>query len=106
MVYALFTAISSFLTGKIYLAYFPRYVVAIFTTLITLSLAIFLVIWERQPSYVFVFTFIAVWGIVAGQWITLAPSKLIKQYLIDACSVYFMFAVYIVMYIGNSHLHI
>ncbi|XP_065911643.1 protein unc-93 homolog A-like isoform X2 [Dysidea avara] len=73
MVYALFTAISSFLTGKIYLAYFPRYVVAIFTTLITLSLAIFLVIWERQPSYVFVFTFIAVWGIVAGQWITLAP---------------------------------
>jgi len=79
MVYAVFTLISSFLTGKIFLAYFPKCVVVIFTTLITLSLLIFLIIWERQPSYVFVFTFIVLWGIVVGQWITLAPCKLIKQ---------------------------
>ena len=75
MVYAFFSSVSCFLTGKVYLAYFPRFVVAIFTALITLSLVIFLIIWERKPSYVFVFTFIALWGIVIGHWITLAPSK-------------------------------
>jgi len=78
MVYALFSGISSFLTGKIYLAHLPRYVVAIVTTLITLSLLMFLIIWERQPSYVFVFTFIALWGTVIGQWITVTASKLNK----------------------------
>jgi len=78
MVYAIFSGISSFLTGKIYLAHLPRYVVTIITTLITLSLLMFLIIWERRPSYVFVFAFIALWGIVMGQWITVAASKLNK----------------------------
>jgi len=85
IVFAVFAAISSFITGKIYLAYLPMYVVVIFTTLITLSLLIFLIIWEKQPSYVFLFTFIALWGTVVGQWITLAPCKFNKQWMIYVC---------------------
>jgi len=74
MVYALFAATSCFLTGKVYLAYLPRYVVAIAITILKLSLSTFLIIWERQPSFVFVFVFIAIWGITDGTYITFGSS--------------------------------
>ena len=75
MVYGLTTTVSGYLTGKVYLAYLPRYLVAIFTSLMTLALVIFLLAWERQPSYPFIFAFISLWGISDGHWNTFAPSK-------------------------------
>ena len=75
MVYGLTSTLSSFLTGKIYLAYLPRYVVAILTSLMTLALVTFLLAWEREPSYAFIFVFISLWGVTDGQWNTFAPSK-------------------------------
>ena len=75
MVYGLTATVSGFLTGKIYLAYLPRYVVAIMTCLMTLALLTFLLTWEREPSYVFIFVFISLWGVTDGQWNTFAPSK-------------------------------
>ena len=74
MVYALSATTSCFLTGKIYLSCSPRYVVAIITTILKLSLSIFLVVWEKQPSHLFVFVFIALWGTTDGQYITFASS--------------------------------
>lgn len=75
MAYGLTATVSGFLTGKIYLAYLPRYVVAILTSLMTLGLLTFLLTWEREPSYAFIFVFISLWGITDGQWNTFGPSK-------------------------------
>jgi len=80
MAYGLTSTVSSFLTGKIYLAYLPRYVIAILTSLMTLGLLTFLLVWEREPSYVFIFVFISLWGIVDGQWNTFCPSKFCRYY--------------------------
>ena len=75
MAYGLIASLSGFLTGKVYLAYLPRYVVATMTCLMTLALLTFLLVWEREPSYVFIFVFISLWGVADGQWNTFAPSK-------------------------------
>ena len=77
MAYGFIAAVSGFLTGKIYLAYLPRYLVGIVTCLMTVALLIFLLIWEREPSYVFIFVFISLWGVTDGQWNTFAPSKFV-----------------------------
>lgn len=75
MVYGLTATVSGYLTGKVYLAYLPRYLVAILTSLMTLALVTFLLVWEREPSFVFIFVFISLWGISDGHWNTFASSK-------------------------------
>ena len=75
MAYSTTATVSGFLTGKVYLAYLPRYMVAILTSLMTLGLLIFLLAWERERSYVFIFVFISLWGITDGQWNTFAASR-------------------------------
>ena len=79
MAYGLIASLSGFLTGKVYLAYLPRYVVATMTSLMTLALLTFLLVWEREPSYVFIFVFISLWGVADGQWNTFAPSKFLAN---------------------------
>ena len=79
MAYGLIASVSAFLTGKVYLAYLPRYLVAIPTCLMTSALLTFLIVWDREPSYVFIFVFISLWGVNDGQWNTFAPSKFVSQ---------------------------
>ena len=79
MAYGLVASVSAFLTGKVYLAHLPRYLVAIATCLMTIAFLTFLILWERQPSYVFIFVFISLWGVGDGQWNTFAPSKFLAN---------------------------
>jgi len=74
MSYGVSSTIGSFVTGKL-LSYIPRYVIMVLNLLLILSLLIFLLLWDREPSYVVVFLVPILWGICDAVWNTITTSK-------------------------------
>ena len=74
MSYGVSSTIGSFATGKL-LSYIPRYVMMVLNLLLMLALLIFLLVWNREPSYVVVFLVPILWGICDAVWNTITTSK-------------------------------
>eukprot|EP00731_Ephydatia_muelleri_P023291 Em0015g874a len=73
--FGLTSAVMSVLLGKI-LKYAPRFVFVNVAGLMNILLMIFLLKWDRTPSYVLIFLFPVVWGAADGIWSTVSASFL------------------------------
>ena len=74
--FGLTSAVMSVLLCKI-LKYAPRFVFVNAAGLMNTLLMIFLLKWDRTPSYVLIFLFPVVWGAADGIWSTVSASTLI-----------------------------
>ena len=75
MVLGLSNALTSGVVGKI-VKYVPRLVIVLIATSINVGLIMFLLLWERIPSYLMAFLFAIGWGFTGGVWNTLSSSML------------------------------
>ncbi|XP_065916825.1 protein unc-93 homolog A-like isoform X2 [Dysidea avara] len=73
MTYGVSSTIGSYSTGKL-LSYIPRYVIIVLNLLLMLGLLVFLLLWDREPSYVVVFLVPILWGICDAVWNTTTTS--------------------------------
>ena len=53
----------------------PRLAIALFAASLNIGVIIFLLIWERAPSYAVIFSFAVVWGMADAIWNTVPTSK-------------------------------
>ena len=75
MCFGVSSAVGSLFIGKI-LSRVPRFVIMLLNLLLMLSLLVFLLVWEREPNYVVVFTVPTLWGICDSIWNTITTSEL------------------------------
>eukprot|EP00731_Ephydatia_muelleri_P023228 Em0015g811a len=73
MVLGLSNALTSGVVGII-VKYVPRLVIVLIATSINVGLIMFLLLWERIPSYLMAFLFAIGWGFTGGVWNTLSSS--------------------------------
>ena len=74
---AVFSASSSamcIMCGR-FVKFIPRFFLLLFGAALAVGVIIFIEVWDRVPSYSFIFTFVVVWGISNGILTTLATSK-------------------------------
>ena len=74
MSYGVSSTISSYLTGRI-VSYVPRYVVMVMNFVLMLGLFVFLLMWDREPSYMVVFVVPVLWGVCDAVWNIITTSK-------------------------------
>ena len=74
MAWAISSTVSSFITGRTS-AYTSRTVVAVISSSTQVGLMVFMLLWEREPSYIMVFTVTIMWGYIDGNWQTLPSSE-------------------------------
>ena len=61
----------------------PIFAFALFGAFLSIGVILFLLIWERVPSYAVIFSFAVVWGVTDAVWNTVSLSKLyIKQLIL------------------------
>ena len=74
MCFGVSSGIGSLFIGKI-LSYVPRFAIMLLNLLLMLSLMIFLLVWDREPSYAVVFIVPILWGICDSIWNTVTTSE-------------------------------
>ena len=74
MVWAISSTVSSFITGRTS-AYTSRTVVAAISSSTQVGLMVFMLLWEREPSYIMVFIVTIMWGYIDGIWQTIPSSE-------------------------------
>ena len=74
MVWAICSSLSSFITGRTS-AYTSRTVVAMISSSTQAGLIVFMLLWEREASYIMAFTVTILWGYNDGIWQTLPSSE-------------------------------
>lgn len=77
-------AFSSLVFGKLSISTTCTLLTAVLITVVQGGVLVFLLSWERQPSYVVVFLASIGWGVADGMWLTFATGEL--QHLIFHCS--------------------
>ena len=55
--------------------YMPLLAITLFAASLNIGVIIFLLVWERVPSYGVIFSFAIVWGMADAIWNTVPPSK-------------------------------
>ena len=55
--------------------YTSRKLITVAAAIVQAGMILFMLFWEREPSYVMVFLTSLGWGIVDGVWMTLPASK-------------------------------
>ena len=60
--------------GKM-LGYVSLTTLSLLNLCLNVGLVSFLLIWEREPNYLVIFTIAILWGICDGSWTTLTSSK-------------------------------
>jgi hypothetical protein len=53
----------------------PQYVMIYAVTCVNIGIVIFVLLWERTPSFPIIFLIIASWGICDGIWNSVPPSE-------------------------------
>lgn len=74
MVFGIFSGLAAFANGRL-VKVVPQYVMVYLTALVNLGVLLFLLFWERVPSYPVVFVTMAGWGVCDGIWNSVPPSK-------------------------------
>ena len=75
MCFGVSSAIGSLFTGRI-LSHVPRFVIMLLNLLLMLGLMVFLLVWDREPSYAVVFVIPILWGFCDSIWNTITTSEL------------------------------
>ena len=71
--------LSSSIMSVIYsrlLKYFPRFLIVMFGVCLSSALLLFMLLWERVPSYAAIFAVSAGWGAADAVWTTMPASRL------------------------------
>ena len=76
MCFGVSSGVGSLVTGRI-LSHVPRFVIMLLNLLLMLSLMIFLLLWDREPSYAVVFIVPILWGICDSIWNTVTTSEFV-----------------------------
>ena len=74
MVLGATSAIMSMVYGET-MKYISPFVIVLFGATLNVSLILFLLIWERVPSYIVIFAFVIGWGVADAVWNTVNTSK-------------------------------
>ena len=74
IVYGAAAAVASIIVGKV-IGKVSITVMSLLNLCLNIGLVAFLLIWEREPNYVVMFTVAVLWGICDGNWTTLTSSK-------------------------------
>ena len=69
------SAIMSIICSRL-LKYFPRFAIILFGVALSGSMLLFMLFWERVPSYAVVFTIAIGWGTADAVWNTMPTSRL------------------------------
>ena len=64
---------SAVITGRLFKCV-PHFIIVYSFTAVMTGTVIFLLLWEREPNYLILFTFVAVLGMCEGMWFNLPPS--------------------------------
>lgn len=78
MCFGVSSAVGSLFTGRI-LSHVPRFVIMLLNLLLMLGLMVFLLIWDREPSFAVVFVIPILWGFCDSIWNTITTSELTIQ---------------------------
>ena len=73
-VFGIFSGIVSLVTGRLY-KYVPTALLLYTSIAVSISMSLFLIFWERVPSFAVVFVLAMGWGWVDGAWQTLGESE-------------------------------
>ena len=71
--YGITSALNSLVTGRL-VKHIPDYLFIYSAVIANVGLMLFLILWERQPSFIAVFGFALCWGVTVGVWNTLIPG--------------------------------
>ena len=63
------------------LKFVPRLVIVLFGMALTTTMLLFMLFWERRPSYYAIFFIAAGWGVADAMWTTIPASRFINYYL-------------------------
>ena len=74
MVWSVSSSLASFVNGRTS-TYTSRTVVAIVSFCVQIGLMVLMFVWEREASYLMVFTVTILWGYIDGNWQTLPSSE-------------------------------
>ena len=69
-------AFSCLVFGKLSISTSCTFLTAVPITVVQGGVLVFLLCWERQPSYVVVFLASIGWGVADGMWLTFATGEL------------------------------
>lgn len=72
--YGITSSFNSVITGRV-VKYIPEYCVIYMGLAINLALMLFLIFWQRTPSFIAVFAFALAWGVTVGVWNTMIPGN-------------------------------
>ena len=75
MAFGLGAALTAFTAGRL-VKYIPQYFIVYIFIAINLGIVIFLILWDREPSYVASFLILFGWGTCEGIWNSIPPSEL------------------------------
>ena len=75
MTFGIGGAVTGFTAGSV-VKYIPQYFVVYTFMVINLGIVIFLILWNREPSYVASFLILFGWGACEGIWNSIPPSEL------------------------------
>ena len=75
MVFGVGSGISAVSCGRL-VKLIPQYMIIYGVYLVNAGLVVFLLVWERVPSYTAAFVTFFVWGLCDGIWNSIPPSKM------------------------------
>lgn len=75
IVLGLCSSLSSVAIGR-FLKYLPRFAIVLFGASLSVTTILFMVMWQREPSFVAFFVIAAVWGSADAVWTTVPTSRL------------------------------
>ena len=84
MAYAVSSSLGSFVSGKL-LGLVNYNIAALGNLFVHTAVMLFLIIWERQPSYAIIFTVPFIWGLCFGAWLTITISEFFTLLWLRAC---------------------
>lgn len=74
MTYGICSGLSAVVGGRLTKC-IPQFIIVYTFSLIMLSMVLFLIFWEKEPSYVIAFVPTAIFGLCEGIWHSVPPSK-------------------------------
>ena len=84
MTFGIGGALTAFAAGSV-VKYIPQYFIVYTFMAINLGIVIFLILWDREPSYVASFLILFGWGACEGIWNSIPPSELNALSAINCC---------------------
>jgi hypothetical protein len=72
--FGIFSAMTAIINGRL-VKCVPQYVMIYAVTCVNIGIVIFVLLWERTPSFPIIFLIIASWGICDGIWNSVPPSE-------------------------------